>query len=552
MADPRLKDLDQQGNFLFNKKMPLHTLWQDIAENFYVERADFTVIRSLSDSFADNLTTSYPLIARRDLGNMFSSMLRPTDKQWFYLRPTQELAEDNEALRWVEWATQVQTRAMYDPEANFVRAMKEADHDFAAFGQAVISVELNKRKSSLLYRTWHLRDVAWCEGPEGKIDTVYRNFMQTAKNLTRLFPDKCHANVVKLAEKEPYKEIKCRHVVIPSDQYNGGKDAKGKDYRFPFMSVYYDCENMHIMEEVPSRTLKYVIPRWQTVPGSQYAYSPATVAALPDARLIQAMTLTLLEAGEKAANPPMLAVQEAIRSDISIFAGGITWVDGEYDGKLEEVLRPLSQDTSGLPLGVEMQRDIRMSIAEAFYLNKINLPPPTKEMTAFETSQRVSEYVRQALPLFEPMEQENNAATCEMTFDELFYNGAFGSPDMIPESLRGSELNFTFESPLSVARESQQANKFVETKALLLEAAALDPTSIKIMDVQVALRDALKSVTPTKWIRSEREMAQIQEQDAQTQQAAQAMAGIGGAAQVAEQVGKAGQALQATEEQPVA
>lgn len=536
--DARVKDLDQQGNFLFSKKMPLLTLWQDIAENFYVERADFTSLRSLSDSFADNLTTSYPLIARRDLGNMFSAMLRPTDKQWFYLKPMHDFQEDNEALRWMEWATQVQTRAMYDPDANFVRSTKEGDHDFSAFGQCCISIELNLRKNALLYRTWHLRDVAWCEGVEGKIDTVYRNFVLTAKNQVRLFPKTASEKVRRLAEKDPYTEVKCRHVVIPSDMYGGAK------YRTPFVSIYYDCENGNILEEVGSYTLGYVIPRWQTVPGSQYAYSPATIAALPDGRLIQAMTLTLLEAGEKAANPPLLAVQEAIRSDVSIFAGGITWVDGEYDGKLEEVLRPISQDTSGIPLGVEMQRDIRSSIAEAFFLNKINLPPPTKEMTAFETGQRVSEYVRQALPLFEPMENEYNGAICEMTFDILLRAGAFGSPDSIPQSLRGANMNFKFESPLSAARESQQAQKFVETKNLLLEAAQLDPNAIKMIDVTAALRDALKSVSPAKWVLSEQQMQDVKDQAAQQQQVAQTMAGVGGAAQVAEQVGKAGKAMQ--------
>ena len=536
--DARLKDLDQQGNTLFAKKMPVLTLWQDLAENFYVERADFTTLRSLSDSFADNLTTSYPLIARRDLGNMFSAMLRPTDKQWFYLKPMHNFQEDNEALRWMEFATQVQTRAMYDPDANFVRSTKEGDHDFAAFGQCVISIELNLRKNALLYRTWHLRDVAWCEGVEGKIDTIYRNFNITAKNQIRLFPKTVHEKVRKMAEKEPYTEIKCRHVVVPSDMYTGAKK-----YNTPFVSIYYDCENGNILEEVGQHTLGYVIPRWQTVPGSQYAYSPAAIAGLADARLIQAMTLTLLEAGEKAVNPPLLAVQEAIRSDVSIFAGGITWVDGEYDGKLEEVLRPLSQDTSGLPLGVEMQRDIRASIAEAFFLYKINLPPPTKEMTAFETGQRVSEYVRQALPLFEPMENEYNGAICEMTFDILFRAGAFGPPDSIPQSLRGANMNFKFESPLSAARESQQAQKFVETKNLLLEAAQLDPNAIKMIDVTAALRDALKSVSPSKWVRTEEEMTKIQEADAQQQQVAQTMAGVGGAAQVAEQAGKAGKAI---------
>ena len=49
------------------------------------------------------------------------------------------------------------------------------------------------------------------------------------------------------------------------------------------------------------------------------------MAALPDARLLQAMTYTLLEAGEKTTNPPMVVTKGAVRSDVSIFAGGLTW-----------------------------------------------------------------------------------------------------------------------------------------------------------------------------------------------------------------------------------
>jgi hypothetical protein len=68
-----------------------------------------------------------------------------------------------------------------------------------------------------------------------------------------------------------------------------------------------------------------------TVSGSAYAYSPATVVALPDARLLQQITLTLLEAGQKAVDPPWKATSEAIQGGVNSFAGGITWVDPEYD-----------------------------------------------------------------------------------------------------------------------------------------------------------------------------------------------------------------------------
>ncbi|WP_145598643.1 portal protein [Yersinia alsatica] len=146
--EARAQQLIKQGDHLFGKKSPILNLWQEIAEQFYPERADFTVCRSLGTEFADHLMTSYPVMARRDLGNSFASMLR-RDK-WFNLNTGDDDSNDHSAKVWLEWARDVQFKAMYDRRTQFVRATKEADHDYAAFGQCAISVELNKNADGLL------------------------------------------------------------------------------------------------------------------------------------------------------------------------------------------------------------------------------------------------------------------------------------------------------------------------------------------------------------------------------------------------------------------
>src|SRR5690606_30026686 len=128
------------GDQLFEARAPLLNLWQEIADNFYCERADFTLQRSLGLDFASNLTTSFPVLCRRDLGNAFAAMLRPTNQHWFHMSTVREDKIDNQGRRWLEWASGIQRRAMYDQKSLFVRATSEADHDFAAFGQCVISI----------------------------------------------------------------------------------------------------------------------------------------------------------------------------------------------------------------------------------------------------------------------------------------------------------------------------------------------------------------------------------------------------------------------------
>ena len=524
------KELYQVGEQLFTKKGPLNSLHQEIADNFYPERANFTVGRSLGNDFAANLTTSYPVLCRRDLGHQFSVMLRPTARSWFHTMRRYEDDEDTEIKRWLEAFEETQRRAMYDPLSQFTRATKEGDHDFAAFGQCALSIEINhgsRSGSHLLYRCWHLKDMAWQEDEIGRVESKFRKWKPTVHMLKRTFKN-VHDKVERMHQKDPFAEHEVMHMVVPSELF----DEKTKQL---YWSIWYDFQHDYVMEKTPLWTGHYIIPRWQTVSGSQYSYSPATVAALPDARLIQAMTFTLLEASEKATNPPMIATKDAVRSDVQVYAGGITWVDDEYDERLGEVLRPITQDFRGMQSGTQMHAATAAMIREAFFLNKLTMPQRAPEMTAYEVGQRVQEYIRGALPIFEPMEAEYNAALCENTFELLWRNGAFGDPRNWPKELHGSEIEFRFESPLHDAIEQQKGHKILEAKALLADAIALDQSAAALIDVKIALRDALEGIqTPAKWIRTEEEVEAFARQQQEAMQQQQMLASMEQASKISQ------------------
>lgn len=501
------KRLKEQADTLFGERTTYMSLLQEIAENFYPHRANFTYQRSFGQEYAGHLMTSYPVMICRDLGNQFGAMLRPREKEWFHLGladPDEKL--DTDAKAYLEWVARGMRKAMYDKRSQFSRATKEGDFDFAAFGQCVISNTLSRHADHLLYRNWHLRDCVWKENEDGGIGFFTRRWKATIHDLVRMFP--VHENVRNRKDKTPFEEIEVYHIVCEADFYD-------EKTTFPYWSIYYDCENNHIMEAVPLPIFEYIVPRWATVSGSQYAFSPATITALPDARLIQAIAMTLLEAGEKAANPPLIAVADVVKSDIGLYAGGLTTVDRDYDERLGAALRPLNQDFRGLPYGFDMQEDHRAILNRAFYLDRLSLPVNAPEMTAYEVGQRVSEYIRDAMPIFEPMEINYNGELCETTMRRMYMAGVFGNPrDNMPRSLRGKETQFHFESPLHDAIERQKGAQFMEGKALIAEAMDLDRTSSAIFDAKVALRESLAGVgIPQSWMRSEYVVNQIEKQE---------------------------------------
>ena len=534
----RVSKIISIGSQGFSDRSSLESLWQEMALNFYVERADFTTRWSLGEEFASHLTTSYPMLARRDLGNAIQSMLRPRGENWFKMGLQNTPDVTAMGKQWLEYSETVMRHYMFDRKAGFVRATGEADHDYATFGNACLSVEYNRDLTGLIYRCWHIRDVVWFEDEAGFINEVHRKWELSAVDMISLFgADKCHREIIKAAKENTSKKFEVRHIVVSSEKWKTREN--GKEYKQSFVSMYVDVSHDHVIEESGTPILHYVIPRWQTISGSQYAYSPAAVCALPDARLIQSMSLTLLEAGEKSVNPPLIATMEAVRSDISMHAGGITWADYEYDERLGDVLRPMNIDKSGLAFGVNIREETKQMIQEAFFLNKLSLPQQTGQMTATEVSQRVQEYIRQALPLFQSIEMEYNGALCDMTFDLLMARNAFGSSEDIPEELQGRDLEFTFKSPLVEAKGKEKTQKYIESSELLRQAAELDPNVVRIIDHEKAIRDTFTgNEVPENWLKTEDEMQEILQQEADQAEQQKQMEMMAQAGQVAQETGK--------------
>ena len=533
LAKQSTEELIQLAGKLFEKQWPVMSLWQTLAEHFYPERADFTITRNVGQELADSLVDSYPVLVRRDLANSFSAMLR--DGDWFQVDV--EGDADHNGKIWLDYSTDRLKKLMYSRKANFVRATKEGDHDYATFGQCVLSVELNKQADGLLYRAWHLRDCAWFDDETGQVGGLVRKWEATYNDLVQYFGEKNHPNILKERLKTPFKETSVRHLVLPSSMYGDDEITE----RFPWVSVWIDIANNHEIEVVPMNHRMYVVPRFQTISGSPYAYSPATVVGLPDARALQAMTHTLLEAGERYARPPIIATSKVIRGDVDLSPDGITWVDEEYDEKMGASLRTLQQDHGGFPIGMEMRAGIVEVLSSAFYLNKITLPSTTHEMTAYEVSERMKQYRRENLPLFAPIESEYNGQLCETSFDVAMSAGLLGSPYDIPESLQDKDVQFQFVSPLSASQEEEKATRFSQVAALLSQAAEYDPQVLQNVDFDAALRDAILGTgAPAKWLTSIEQVMGARESEEMQQELAQGLEMTNLAAETAMSVDAAG------------
>lgn len=537
---------------LFSEKQPFDGLCQTIAENFYPERATFTRQVVLGEDFGSDLFDSYPIMARRDLGNSFSSMLRPRGKEWFSLkvRGVKNLSAGGKA--WLEGATSTMRAVFYDGKTRFVRTMREGDHDYAAFGNAAMSCEPTRDRSSLIYRCWHLADMAWSEDEYGVPSIICRKDKMTAWDLMKTFPSADFPSSVRNKAndtRQQHEKFDIVHIVMPAERFADFSDRK---IRQQWVSAYVLKDGAVLLRDEGVRSKRYIIPRWQTVSGTQYALSPATIVTLPDARMIQKLSMILLEAGEKAVDPPTIAVAGAVLSDVNIFSGGTTWVDKVYDERTGAAVRAL--ETGGnLSFGADLMNLVRSRISDGFYLSKLVMPQGGAK-TAYETARLVEEYVRAAIPLFEPLETEYTQPVLDDSFAELMAIGAFGSVDDIPDELAGENIEFSFSNPLQETIETAKANKFAGLAQLLQVAAGMEQAAGQVqvgqeINVNEAFREAGMAISPASWWNDEgAETAAPPAQDMQN--LLQAAGGAKTMADAATAVGKAGITMREAFQQP--
>jgi hypothetical protein len=540
--DSRAREVIRIGKGLFDQKQIIDTLNQEIALNFYPDRADFTEKRTMGEEFSDHLFTSYPVLAHRELSNLLAANLRDQSRQWVNIHVQNERIDQGRQERaFLEYLTKIHWRGLYDPKAHMIKATKQCDFDFAAFGNGVIYGTPNMDNDGPLYRNYHLRDCAWSENAAGEVDHLHRKWKPTARQLVATFGDNVHASVKKCLKKEPEKTIECQHVVMPARLYEK-KNRKGDD--FAFVSLWVDTAHEHTMEEIGLSYFPYCVPRWHLVSGSQYGRSLATSIILPDGRTMQVITRTLREAGEKFVDPPMITIADAIRGDVATYAGGITVADMEYDERLGEVLRPLTQDRGGMPIGFEMANALKEDISSGFLLDKIQLPMPAKEQTAFEIRRRMEEHIRSSAPIFEPIQQDYNVQLNQLNFNILAEGGAFPFDEM-PESLQGQDIEYKFHSPLSELAEQAKAQVYGDVlQRILMPAAQIDPAQLKNLDLTTATRESMKALgTPAEWMGEEDAVAQEHERLMQLQQMQMQMQAVQQGAQIAETGANAEKAL---------
>lgn len=486
MMDTKAEELIARQLALKSARNNFDQQWEEVKRVMWPDGGAFTT--ELSPGVKTNLEIfdMSPALALERGSAALETYLTPRTQQWHRLIPSvPELAKIARVKQFFEQATNLLFQNRNAPRAKFWGQIHEAWKSQLAWGNAAMYVS-PLPAGGISYTYTHIGS-AWMDtGPDGIPDTIFREYPLTARNALARWGDaapQCAKDAV--AGNKPDAEHKYLHAVCPNPEW----DPNSKLIEHARFCAYeIGIEGKVILERGGYHELPYMWSRYTVTPGEKYGRGPGMLV-LPDVKTLQEMKRIFLRTGQKAADPPLLTVNDGVLgrgdSKIRLASGRIT--PGGLDAQGRALVAPLVSGARW-DLSVEMMQEIKAIIREAFLVDMFEiLVQPRVEMTATEVLERGREKGQLLAPVIGRQQSELLGPMIDREIKILQRQGKM--PQLPPELVEAQgEYEIEYESDATRMQKASEVTALVRT----LEAGALffqaNPSLLEIWDQPQTLR----------------------------------------------------------------
>lgn len=517
-ANEKAEDLLRKVEKAEGERGTWESHWTEIAEYVLPAYSDMFQNRAVitpGEKKTDKMFDSTASAALTRFQSVMESILTPRQQTWHTIRPIDPaLMKDRQTQLWFENANNLLFRYRYAPFANYASQQSEVYASLGAFGTGCMFVDKLDQQPGIRYKAVFLGEVFFAENHQGIIDTVYRCFRMTARQMMQKWDDKVPAQVREDYKMNPEKEFDIVQCVYPRNDRDPERiDFKGMYYE----SVYICRQHKHILSEGGYETLPYIVSRYITIPGENYGRGPA-MAVLPAIKTLNEQKKTVLKQGHRAVDPVLLAHDDGVLDSFSMQPGAINYGGVSAEGRALIQALP----TGNLAIVRDMMEDERMVINDAFLVTLFQILVETPQMTATEVLERAREKAALLAPVMGRQQSEALGPMIEREIDLLMEQKLL--PPFTPAMREaGGDYKVEYDSPISRMQKAEASAGGLRMFQYAAEIAAntQDPSSLDWFNVDEMIPAlAQAQAMPASWIRSKKDVDAIRE-GRQQQQATQ-------------------------------
>lgn len=380
------------------------------------------------------------------------------------------------------------------------------------------------------------------EGPFGKVDTVFRYYKLTARQIAAEFEDgNIPASVKQALVDDPERSFKIVHATYPRPGKERNPDQKEDPLSFPIGTMYVlenDWQNPIL--ESGYHEMPYAVLRLEKLSGEIWGRGPG-MSALPDVRTLNESMRLILDASHMAIRPPMDVPHEAYITPFMLTPAAMN-LNQDLSGRKATPLNSVGQ----LQITYQMLEERRAAVRETFFNDQLQLTGGP-EMTAYEVSKRSEQQMILMGPWQGRLELEYYEPIINRCFAIAARAGVLPEPpeELMDEKNGLSQYYLSYESPLANAQRLLDVQTIDNTKASVLQTAqaGIPVTDLFNWDKMETSR-AVALGLPSECIKSAEEVQAQRQAQAQQAEQSQAMQQLQGMAATAKDLGGAPEGVQ--------
>lgn len=501
-------------------KTNFESLYRDTAYWLLTRKENIGMEATQGGRKTDHIFDTTGVLSSQRLSSGMFSYLCPPNEDWFALRSSHyQLNQQVEVQNYFSQVSSILRQNLYI--SNFVLELYEAFLDLVVFGTTNVRVE-EGTNSAFNFKTIFIDEYSFCENASGEVDTVFREFEMSARNMVTKFGlENCSEEIRKCVLDQNRgsgqgkdKKFKIIHAVMPRRDYDPSKI----DYmNMKYMSTYVDLEHKCILQEGGFIEMPYMVARFTKASNELYGRGCGT-EMLPTVKLANAMMKTILMAGEKAVDPPMIMPDDGSLEPFDTSAGALNyWRATSFNNKPEPLkLQP------NIPIGLEMIQKVQEDIKEGFYNDVILALQDRQNMTATEVMQRVGEKLVMMLPIIGRVQTELLTPMINRCYRILAENKEIPPPPPVLQAYPSYEV--VYLSKLAMAVKLLDVDATQDTLNAVAPLIQLSPEAMDVFNVDNIVRGtAYREGMPPEFLNSPDVVAQTREDRAKQMEQQQMM-----------------------------
>lgn len=464
-VDAILKDNDHYTSMNANYR----SYCQELSDFFTPRKSWINSIRIHGERIKFNfLYDSTAILAARTASHGIHTNLTNETTRWFSLQSIDE--EDMLSLENRMWFKEVEDKCFSTlRQSNYYNVQLEDYHNKLIFGTGTYSM-LEDANNFVKFKNISVRDVNRVVDDTGRVIEIYNNFKLTARQAYKLFGSNVGESILKELEKKPYQEFDFLHFV--AERFD--RDPRYTDnINMPYKSCWISKKDRHLIAENGFMEMPYISDVFYADTNDPNGFSPA-MDVFPWVKLLNAMARTVIRAGMKQTDPPLMAPSRGLVLPLNYNPAAMNYRDAKTPS---DAIQSLPTTNGKVDLGVELMRYVEERIKFGMFVPLFQtLNDITKQMSILETRQLITQNMAILGPVIGRFDFGTLSPMIFRLYNILNRNLEIPPP---PQELVGKGFKVVYLGPLAKA---QKQAEIAEVQSWLGEVQAIGTVLPQALD----------------------------------------------------------------------